>query len=136
MMGTVSAIWRWNGCLDHFTGNPRRYLCKASDFGSQGVLRRNCRKAASLYDVHLMSMLRERIRRKICQGSRPVRMRPYRMVIISRYFASVYFETSLWMRSCRTPIGARGISDSRVAAKRSKPIVRLCACLPAVRIAP
>ncbi len=45
--------------LDHYTGNPAAYLYQNLGFQYEGVLRRNCRKNGVLYDVHLMSMLRE-----------------------------------------------------------------------------
>ena len=45
--------------LDHYTGNPAAGLYLSLGFQYEGVLRRNCRKNGKLYDVHLMSMLRE-----------------------------------------------------------------------------
>ena len=45
--------------LDHYTGNPAAVLYRSLGFQYEGVLRRNCRKNGKLYDVHLMSMLRE-----------------------------------------------------------------------------
>ena len=45
--------------LDHYTGNPAGFLYENLGFQREGVLRRNCRKNGVLYDVHLMSMLRE-----------------------------------------------------------------------------
>ena len=45
--------------LDHYTGNPAAYLYQSLGFQYEGILRRNCRKNGVLYDVHLMSMLRE-----------------------------------------------------------------------------
>ncbi len=45
--------------LDHYTGNPAAGLYLSLGFRYEGVLRRNCRKNGRLYDVHLMSMLRE-----------------------------------------------------------------------------
>lgn len=45
--------------LDHYTGNPAAYLYQSLGFQYEGVLRKNCRKNGILYDVHLMSMLRE-----------------------------------------------------------------------------
>ena len=45
--------------LDHYTGNPAAGLYLHLGFQYEGVLRRNCRKNGKLYDVHLMSMLRE-----------------------------------------------------------------------------
>ena len=45
--------------LDHYTGNPASALYLSLGFTYEGVLRRNCRKNGKLYDVHLMSMLRE-----------------------------------------------------------------------------
>lgn len=46
-------------CLDHYTGNPAAGLYLSLGFKYEGVLRKNCRKNGVLYDVHLMSMLRE-----------------------------------------------------------------------------
>ena len=45
--------------LDHYTGNPAEGLYLSLGFKYEGVLRKNCRKNGVLYDVHLMSMLRE-----------------------------------------------------------------------------
>lgn len=45
--------------LDHYTGNPASKLYLSLGFKYEGVLRKNCRKNGILYDVHLMSMLRE-----------------------------------------------------------------------------
>ena len=45
--------------LDHYTGNPAGFLYENLGFQREGVLRKNCRKNGVLYDVHLMSMLRE-----------------------------------------------------------------------------
>ncbi len=45
--------------LDHYTGNPAAELYLSLGFKYEGVLRKNCRKNGILYDVHLMSMLRE-----------------------------------------------------------------------------
>lgn len=45
--------------LDHYTGNPAAYLYLSLGFQYEGVLRKNCRKNGVLYDVHLMSMLRD-----------------------------------------------------------------------------
>ncbi|HKM29049.1 MAG TPA: GNAT family protein [Anaerovoracaceae bacterium] len=45
--------------LDHYTGNPAAQLYLALGFQYEGVLRKNCRKNGVLYDVHLMSMLRD-----------------------------------------------------------------------------
>ena len=45
--------------LDHYTGNPASKLYLSLGFTYEGVLRRNCRKNGKLYDVHLMSMLKE-----------------------------------------------------------------------------
>ena len=45
--------------LDHYTGNPAASLYLSLGFQYEGVLRRNCRKNGKLYDVHLMSMLKE-----------------------------------------------------------------------------
>lgn len=49
--------------LDHYTGNPAAYLYQSLGFQYEGVLRKNCRKNGILYDVHLMSMLREEYER-------------------------------------------------------------------------
>lgn len=48
--------------LDHYTGNPAAALYLALGFQYEGVLRKNCRKNGRLYDVHLMSMLKEEYR--------------------------------------------------------------------------
>lgn len=45
--------------LDHYTGNPASQLYLALGFQYEGVLRSNCRKNGILYDVHLMSMLKD-----------------------------------------------------------------------------
>ena len=45
--------------LNHYTGNPAGKLYLSLGFRYEGVLRKNCRKNGILYDVHLMSMLRE-----------------------------------------------------------------------------
>ena len=45
--------------LDHYTGNPAAFLYQSLGFQYEGVLRQNCRKNGVLYDVHLMSMLKE-----------------------------------------------------------------------------
>ncbi|MGN0658089.1 MAG: GNAT family N-acetyltransferase [Emergencia sp.] len=45
--------------LDHYTGNPASHLYLSLGFRYEGVLRQNCRKNGVLYDVHLMSMLRD-----------------------------------------------------------------------------
>ncbi len=45
--------------LDHYTGNPAGELYLSLGFTYEGVLRKNCRKNGVLYDVHLMSMLRD-----------------------------------------------------------------------------
>lgn len=45
--------------LDHYTGNPARQLYLKLGFKPEGCLRKNCRKNGVLYDVHLLSMLRE-----------------------------------------------------------------------------
>ena len=45
--------------LDHYTGNPASYLYLNLGFQYEGVLRSNCRKNGILYDVHLMSMLKD-----------------------------------------------------------------------------
>lgn len=44
--------------LDHYTGNPASYLYQSLGFNYEGILRNNCRKNGNLYDVHLMSMLK------------------------------------------------------------------------------
>ena len=44
--------------LDHYTANPASYLYLSLGFKYEGVLRKNCRKNGVLYDVHLMSLLR------------------------------------------------------------------------------
>ena len=54
--------------LDHYTGNPAAYLYQSLGFQYEGVLRRNCRKNGVLYDVHLMSMLREEYEEKYGQA--------------------------------------------------------------------
>ena len=45
--------------LDHYTGNPASHLYLSLGFRYEGILRQNCRKNGVLYDVHLMSMLRD-----------------------------------------------------------------------------
>ena len=45
--------------LDHYTGNPAAGLYLSLGFQYEGILRNNCRKNGKLYDVHLMSILRE-----------------------------------------------------------------------------
>ena len=45
--------------LDHYTGNPAAGLYLHLGFRYEGILRRNCCKNGKLYDVHLMSMLKE-----------------------------------------------------------------------------
>ena len=45
--------------LDHYTGNPASGLYLSLGFKYEGVLRSNCRKNGILYDVHLMSMLKD-----------------------------------------------------------------------------
>lgn len=45
--------------LDHYTGNPASFLYQSLGFQYEGILRSNCRKNGKLYDVHLMSMLKE-----------------------------------------------------------------------------
>ena len=45
--------------LDFYTGNPAEFLYKKAGFKEEGVLRSNCRKDGVLYDVHLMSMLKD-----------------------------------------------------------------------------
>ncbi len=45
--------------LDHYTGNPASQLYLKLGFQYEGVLRKNCRKNGILYDVHLMSMLKD-----------------------------------------------------------------------------
>lgn len=52
--------------LDHYTGNPAGFLYQSVGFRYEGVLRKNCRKNGVLYDVHLMSMLREEYEAKTC----------------------------------------------------------------------
>ena len=53
--------------LDHYTGNPASYLYLSLGFQYEGVLRKNCRKNGKLYDVHLMSMLKEEYVQKFRQ---------------------------------------------------------------------
>lgn len=45
--------------LDHYTGNPASSLYLKLGFKYEGILRKNCRKNGVLYDVHLMSILRD-----------------------------------------------------------------------------
>ena len=45
--------------LDHYAGNPAAHLYLKLGFQYEGVLRSNCRKNGVLYDVHLMSMLKD-----------------------------------------------------------------------------
>lgn len=45
--------------LDHYTGNPAAFLYQSLGFKYEGVLRDNCRKNGRLYDVHIMSMLKD-----------------------------------------------------------------------------
>lgn len=45
--------------LDHYTGNPASKLYLSLGFSYEGILRKNCRKNGKLYDVHLMSILRD-----------------------------------------------------------------------------
>lgn len=45
--------------LDHYLDNPASHLYKSLGFKYEGVLRKSCRKNGKLYDVHLMSMLRD-----------------------------------------------------------------------------
>ena len=45
--------------LDHYTGNPASKLYTGLGLKYEGILRHNCRKNGVLYDVHLMSMLRD-----------------------------------------------------------------------------
>ena len=45
--------------LDHYTGNPAAYLYEKLGFKPEGVLRSNCRKDGILYDVHILSMLKD-----------------------------------------------------------------------------
>ena len=45
--------------LDHYTGNPAAQLYLSLGFQYEGVLRGNCRKNGILYDVHLMSILKD-----------------------------------------------------------------------------
>lgn len=51
--------------LDHYTGNPASHLYLALGFKYEGVLRKNCRKNGVLYDVHLMSILKEEYYRSV-----------------------------------------------------------------------
>lgn len=50
--------------LDHYTGNPASQLYLDLGFKYEGVLRKNCRKNGVLYDVHLMSMLKDEYEEK------------------------------------------------------------------------
>lgn len=45
--------------LDHYTGNPASFLYQSLGLKYEGVLRDNCRKNGVLYDVHLMSILKD-----------------------------------------------------------------------------
>lgn len=45
--------------LDYYTGNPAQYLYNSLGFTYEGLLRKNCRKNGVLYDVNLMSMLKD-----------------------------------------------------------------------------
>lgn len=54
--------------LDHYTGNPAGQLYLSLGFRYEGVLRKNCRKNGKLYDVHLMSILREEFRESRTQS--------------------------------------------------------------------
>ncbi len=45
--------------LDHYTGNPAGELYASLGFQYEGILRGNCKKNGKIYDVHLMSMMRE-----------------------------------------------------------------------------
>ena len=45
--------------LDHYTGNPASNLYLKLGFKYEGILRKNCRKNGVLYDVHLMSILKD-----------------------------------------------------------------------------
>lgn len=45
--------------LDHYEGNPAGRLYLSLGFRYEGVLRKNCRKNDRLYDVHLMSILKD-----------------------------------------------------------------------------
>lgn len=53
--------------LDHYTGNPAAGLYLSLGFQYEGVLRGNCRKNGMLYDVHLMSMLKDEYYEKYAQ---------------------------------------------------------------------
>lgn len=55
--------------LDHYTGNPASKLYLGLGFKYEGILRHNCRKNGNLYDVHLMSMLREEY--EVLKGQMP-----------------------------------------------------------------
>jgi len=52
--------------LDHYTGNPAAFLYQSLGFKYEGVLRKNCRKNGILYDVHLMSMLKDEFYKSHC----------------------------------------------------------------------
>ena len=45
--------------LDYYTGNPAEHLYRSLGFTYEGLLRQNCRKNGILYDVNLMSILRD-----------------------------------------------------------------------------
>lgn len=51
--------------LDHYTGNPASNLYLSLGFKYEGVLRNNCKKNGKLYDVHLMSMLKNEYIQKL-----------------------------------------------------------------------
>ena len=53
--------------LDHYTGNPASGLYLSLGFQYEGVLRQNCRKNGVLYDVHLMSMLKDEFYEKYAE---------------------------------------------------------------------
>ena len=53
--------------LDHYTGNPASGLYLSLGFQYEGVLRQNCRKNGVLYDVHLMSMLKDEYYKKYAE---------------------------------------------------------------------
>lgn len=50
--------------LDHYTDNPASHLYLKLGFSYEGILRKNCRKNGILYDVHLMSILRDEYNEK------------------------------------------------------------------------
>lgn len=60
VMELVFTKWKMERLyLDHYTGNPAANLYLSLGFQYEGVLRKNCRKNGILYDVHLMSMLKD-----------------------------------------------------------------------------